>query len=321
MKEKWKKLLKKIKNPPLWAQLLTYGVTVVSAVGALLILLVEYTGNALEIVAYTLFGLAAISLSYSVYLIVRMIPRLKKLIILWTEKYEFTHSLLRNFGFRTIIFSIGSFLMSIAFGAFNAGMGIAYRSIWYGALATYYVCLALFRGGVLLYHKRRRGGRKGEEKGSRAEAFSRAKIYRNCGIILLILNVALSSAIAQMIFDDRGFSYAGWTIFAYAAYAFYKITMSVINLFRAKKQDDLTVQAVRNINLTDAAVSILALQTALLATFQTGEVNISLFNTLTGIAVSAVAVTLGIVMIVRGVRAMKRERITEEGEKTGGEQI
>ena len=50
MKEKWKKLLKKIKNPPLWAQLLTYGVTVLSAVGALLILLVEYTGNALEIV-------------------------------------------------------------------------------------------------------------------------------------------------------------------------------------------------------------------------------------------------------------------------------
>ena len=119
-----------------------------------------------------------------------------------------------------------------------------------------------------------------------------------------------------MIFDDQGFSYAGWTIFAYAAYAFYKITMSVINLFRAKKQDDLTVQAVRNINLTDAAVSILALQTALLASFQTDEVNISLFNTLTGIAVSAVSVTLGIVMIVRGVKAMRKERITKEGEET-----
>lgn len=319
MKEKWKKLLKKIKNPPLWAQLLTYGVTVLSAVGALLILLVEYTGNALEIVAYSLFALAAVSLAYSVYLIARMIPRLKKLITLWAEKYEFTHSLLRNFGFRTIIFSIGSFAMSIAFGAFNAGMCIAYRSIWYGALAAYYVCLALFRGGVLLYHKRRLGEKKGEKKGSHAEAFSRAKIYRNCGIVLLLLNIALSSAIAQMIFDDQGFSYAGWTIFAYAAYAFYKITMSVINLFRAKKQDDLTVQAVRNINLTDAAVSILALQTALLASFQTDEVNISLFNTLTGIAVSAVSVTLGIVMIVRGVKAMRKERITKEGEETRGE--
>ena len=126
-----------------------------------------------------------------------------------------------------------------------------------------------------------------------------------CGILLLILYAALSSAIAQMIFDDRGFSYKDWLIFAFAAYAFYKIIMAVRNAIKARRQDDLTIQAIREINLVDAAVSILALQTALLHTFGDGSVDISLFNTLTGSVVSIFSVGLSIMMIVRGHKKIK----------------
>ena len=298
MKFDFRALWKKILSPPTWAKILTFIVSIVSAAGALLMLLVEYENNALAIVAYTLFGIAGTSLAYSVYLLIPLFPKMKNGMIEWMEKREFTHLLLRNFGFRTVVFSVGSFLMSLLFSAFNAYMGIANRSIWYGALAAFYIALALIRGGVLTYHRSRMGKRESDE-------YVKAKVYRNSGIITLILNIALSSAIAQMIFSGAHFSYMGWTVFAYAAYAFYKITMSIISFIKAHKQTDLTVRAIRNINLVDALVSILALQTALLTMFSEGDINISLFNTLTGIAVSVLSVGIGIYMIISANQKMK----------------
>ena len=55
----------------------------------------------------------------------------------------------------------------------------------------------------------------------------------------------------------------------------------------------------------DALVSILALQTALLTMFSEGEVNISIFNTFTGIVVSLLSVGIGIYMIVSANKKMK----------------
>ena len=302
MKIDFRSLWKKILNPPTWAKVLTFIITLLSATLSLIMVALGLENGALAIISYILFGVAGVSLSYSVYLIIPLFPKMKRGIIAWMEKHEFTYLLLRNFGFRTVIFSIGSFLMSVLFSAFNAYMGIKNRSIWYGALAAFYIALAFLRGGVLAYHKSRIG------KKTQNDEYVKAKVYRNSGIITLILNIALSSAITQMIFSDAHFTYMGLTIFAYAAYAFYKITMSIIALIKAHKQDDLTVRAIRNINLVDALVSILALQTALLTMFSEDNVDISLFNTFTGIAVSVLSIGIGIYMIVSANKKMKELR-------------
>lgn len=312
MKIDFRALWKKILNPPTWAKVLTFIITLLSATLSIIMVALGLEDGALAIVAYILFAVAGVSLTYSVYLIIPLFPKMKSGIIAWMEKHEFTHLLLRNFGFRTVIFAIGSFLMSLLFSGFNAYMGIANRSIWYGALAAFYIALAFLRGGVLAYHKSRIG------KKMQNDEYIKAKVYRNSGIITLILNIALSSAIAQMIFSDAHFTYMGWTIFAYAAYAFYKITMSIIALIKAHKQTDLTVRAIRNINLVDALVSILALQTALLTMFSEGEVNISIFNTFTGIVVSLLSLGIGIYMIVSANKKM--EEIQKEN-KTNEQSI
>ena len=299
MKIDFRSLWKKILNPPTWAKVLTFIITLLSATLSLVMVALELENGALAIIAYILFGVAGVSLTYSVYLIIPLFPKMKSGLIAWMEKHEFTHLLLRNFGVRTVIFAIGSFLMSLLFSGFNAYMGIKNRSIWYGALAAFYIALAFLRGGVLAYHKSRIG------KKTQNDEYVKAKVYRNSGIITLILNIALSSAIAQMVFSDAHFTYMGWTIFAYATYAFYKITISIITFIRAHKQDDLTVRAIRNINLVDALVSILALQTALLTMFSKGEINISIFNTFTGIVVSSLSVGIGIYMIISANKKMK----------------
>ncbi len=295
-------LWKKILNPPTWAKVLTFIVTILSATLSLVIVCLGFENNVISIIAYALFGVAGLSLAYSVYLIIPLFPKLKRKLVSILEKREFTYLILRNFGFRTLIFAIGSFVMSVLFSGFNAYMGISNRSIWYGALSAFYIALAFLRGGVLVYHK----GRISNKEKVRDEDYLKAKVYRNSGIITLILNVSLSAAIAQMIFSSAHFTYMGWTVFAYAAYAFYKITTAIISFIRAQKQEDLTVRAIRNVNLIDALVSILALQTALLTTFSGEDINVSLFNTLTGIVVSVLSVAIGIYMIISGNNKIKK---------------
>lgn len=314
MKIDFRSLWKKFLSPPVWVKVLTFITTILSATISLVMVGLGLENGAFAIIAYILFGVAGISLAYSVYLMIPLFPKMKSGIIAWMEKYEFTHLLLRNFGFRTVIFAIGSFLMSLVFSGFNAYMGIKNRSIWYGALAAFYIALAFLRGGVLVYHKNRIGKKPLEQK----DEYVKAKVYRNSGIITLILNIALSVAIAQMIFSDAHFTYMGLTIFAYAVYAFYKITISIIALIKAHKQTDLTIRAIRNINLVDALVSILALQTALLSMFSEGEINISIFNTFTGIVVSLLSLGIGIYMIASANKKMKE---IQKGNKTNEQSV
>ena len=292
-----KKLLEKLKKPKGLTLVLTYLLTALFIALSMVMLFVDYEGNILSVIAYTAFGCAGVSLGYTVYTLVIYAPGMKGRILSLLSANEFTRRLLHNWGYRTIISSTVTFFIGIINSAFNAYLGISERSIWFGALAAYYIFLALMRAGLLIYHRKKRD--------FESEALLRGKKYTRCGLLLLILNAALSSAIAQMIFDDRGFEYKDWLIYAFAAYAFYKITMSIINAVKARRQDDLTIQAIREINIVDAAVSILALQTALLHTFGTDGVNVSLFNTLTGSAVSIFSMALSVYMIVKGHKTVK----------------
>ena len=283
---------------PCWLNiLLAIIILIVIAVSTVIMLTAEIKDTALEILKYCLFGLSAVGLAYSVCVFVFAVPKIKEMTLELFSRREITRRLISNWGFRTVITSTVAFVMSVINSFINAYLGISERSIWFGALAAYYIFLALIRSGLLVYHRKPRD--------YESEGLLRAKKYRRCGVLLLILNATLSSAIAQMIFDDRGFEYKDWLIYAFAAYAFYKVIMSVLNAVKARRQDDLTIQAIREINMVDSAVSILALQTALLHTFGDGSVNNSLFNTLTGSAVSIFSLTLSIMMIIRGTKIIK----------------
>lgn len=295
-----KKLLEKIKRPRGAFLVVSYILTLVFIATSMVMLLVDYEGSVLEVIAYVSFGLAAVSLAYSVYTVVIYAPSMKGRIMSLLEKNKYANRVIKNWGMRTLITSTFALAMGIFNSVLNAYLGITERSIWFGSLAAYYIFLAIMRSRLLIYHRK--------IKDYESEALIRAKRYIQCGILLLVLNVAISSAIAQMIFDDRGFQYKDWLIYAFAAYAFYKIIMSVVNAVKAGRQDDLTIRAIREINMVDAAVSILALQTALLHTFGDGTLDISMFNTFTGSAVSTFSLALSIIMIVRGSKMIKETK-------------
>ena len=243
---------------------------------------------------------------------------MKKRFLQWANKREVTRQIVSDFGARTIVFAIGSFALSIAYGAYNFTLCILETSVWYGVLAAYYILLASMRGGVITYHGKKRKAYK-SGKVVENEKIKGIKRYRNCGIMLVVMTFALMVAVLQMALIHRAFEHTGMMIYAAAAYTFYKVTMSIINIVKAKKQTDITVQAIRNINLADAMVSILALQTSMINAFGESEdmAHADALNGATGAAVCILVFALGIYMIVK---SQKQLRIEEsEGDELSEE--
>jgi len=298
---KIKEFLAKLESQKAWVKIVNYILAVAIIVFTLVLVCLGYSNN---IFAYLLYGIAAIALTYLVIITVFVIPKIKDGIIRTLKKHKFTNELLESYGYRSIIFAICSFIVNIAYAVFQGVIAILSHSIWFGALATYYIAISLIRGGIVAI------SRKKKNNNEELTLEKQVKSYRNCGIYLVLLNFALMGAVVQMVLSDQGFKYAGIMIYVMATYAFYKLGMSIYNLFKAKKHNDYTIQSIRNISFADALVSILALQTALLYAFSENY-QPYLPNSLTGGAVSIIIIGMGIFMIVRGQKKLKEI----EGEK------
>jgi len=191
-----------------------------------------------------------------------------------------------------------AFILNMAFAAFHGVLSFLERSVWFLMLAIYYASLAIVRGGIVMYQRR-------EGKSERAQL----KMYGRCGAFLVVISLALTVAVIQMVYINRTFSYTGLIIYAVAAYAFAKITVAIINLVKFKKNSDYAVRTKTNLNLANAMVSILALQTALLNEFSAGEVDPRIFNALSGSFVCLFTLGLGITMLVKSkikIKELKR---------------
>lgn len=286
-------------------------VYVFTAVAITAAMLAAVFGNGRGVLCYAAYALAALTLGYSVYTFVIYAPVVKHKLTNAAQKYAFTARLISQYGFRTVVFACFSFALSIAYVVFNAVIAVINHSVWYGALAAYYVLLTCLRGGILLYHRNKSKNSAGNNKDINAEnnaengaendslTMRRKQLskYKNCGVLLTVLPIALSAAIMQMLNDGAAFVHMDWTVYAFAAYAFYKIILAVYNVLKAKKADDMTVQALRNIGLADAMVTVLALQTSLLHAFSDGNNGVA--NAITGTVVCLLTFAIGVVMIIR----------------------
>ena len=66
MKIDFRALWKKIANPPIWAKILTFIVAILSATLSLVMVGLGLENGAVAVAGYILFGIAGISLAYSV---------------------------------------------------------------------------------------------------------------------------------------------------------------------------------------------------------------------------------------------------------------
>lgn len=270
--------------------------------------------------AYVVFACTAVFFAYAIYTIVRGVPALKAKVVERAKRHAFTNNLITDYGFRTIAFSVFSFVINVGFAVFNAVLGIVASSVWYGILAGYYICLSALRFGLLV------GGYKAKKRSADNSAlFSEYKLrlYRLCGVALFVLEVALAAAVTMMVLSDRPTAYTEIMAITSAAYTFYKIIFAIINLFKVRRLNDPLLQCFRNINLTDATVSLFSLQVTLVAVFsdESGVAPKSMrtLNAITGFTVCALTIFLGVFMIVRASGKLKNlQQRGDNGEKREG---
>lgn len=94
-------------------------------------------------------------------------------------------------------------------------------------------------------------------------------------------------------------------------YTFYKIIIAICNIIKVQKYCQPIWQSLKNINLADAAVSILSLQVALIATFSSDSKMLTM-NIVTGSVVSLGVIAIGLFMIVNSTKKIKLLKKQEE---------
>lgn len=285
----FKRAWNKIKTPNiLWLTLFYIGFVLLVAGTIFLVVLVKKQ----TVFHYILYFVSAISLSYFIYTIVIYAKKMKAGIVKILKKYKLTRILLTNYGYRTIIFSFFSFILNVAYVAFIGIFGILSRSEWYISIASYYLILSLTKGAV--FYNRKRNNTK----------LKQAKVYRYCGVMLIILTFVLSGILVLIYTANMSFKYAGIMLYAVAAYTFTYLILAIYNFFKVKKYDDLFIESIRNINLAKALVSVIVLQVAMFHAFSPQSQK-SAANAITGLAISVLILIVGIFMIIKANKIIK----------------
>ena len=264
-------------------------------VGISALSVIQSQGNLLpEIVGIPVYILAAMLLTAA---FICLYKDLKSGIIekffLTVKKNAFGAHFLEDYRFRTVLTTMPSFVINVAYTIYNGVIGVMNQSAWFITMAVYYSLLGIMR--YCAVHTERKISRMEDQKLIRKKEMA---VIKTDGILLLLLNLALSGVVLLTIAKGRAKAYSEIIAISIAAYTFYKITMAVINMVKVRKMQSPILITIRNIGVADALVSMLTLQMTMLVSFQgTDGLNADRMNGITGLAVCLLISALGISMI------------------------
>lgn len=153
----------------------------------------------------------------------------------------------------------------------------------------------------------------------RDDRVSEWKRYRFCGIVLLFMNQALAAIVVIVVKHNKGFEYAGFLIYAMALYAFYAVITFGINVIKFRKYGRPVMSAAKVINLTAALVSMLSLETAMLAQFGGDEVIFrQIMTSATGTGVCVTVLGMAVFMIAKSTKVINN---INQDETAGGNDL
>lgn len=200
----------------------------------------------------------------------------------------------------------GTLIWNTAYALLQLGMGFWHHSFWFYSLAGYYISLAVMRFFLLLYTSRHKAGE---------NMLKELKKYRTCGVVFLVMNLALSLMIFFMVYWNRTFNHHEITTIAMATYTFTAMTFAIINTVRYKKYNSPVYSAAKAISLASACVLMLTLESTMLTTFGDGTMSLSerkIFLGISGGVISAFVIAMAVYMIVKSTKKIKLLKAKEQ---------
>lgn len=227
------------------------------------------------------------------------VPHIIKIAKKFKENNRYIRQWTGDVRLRMKITLICNVIWNCGYATLQLCLGIYHHSAWFYFLTGYYASMAIMRL-FLARHTLRFGY--GE---SMAEEIKR---YRICGIMLLLMNLALSGMMLYMIRGEREVLHNEITTIAMAAYTFTSFAMAITGAVRYRKYNSPVYSATKAISLASATVSVMTLENTMLSTFRSEGMTTrtrQIFMTLTGIGIASFIVTMAIYMIIKSNREIK----------------
>ncbi len=254
-------------------------------VSAVLLIYTFVRGREYSAIGYVSYLLSAYALTIVCVRIPSIIRRTKRFI----HKTETAHKYFTDDTFRIGVSLYTSLTVNSIYASIKLFTGLFYKSLWFITLAVYYIMLTFMRFLLLRQINSNNIGN---------DYIAELKVYRICGVILLFMNVALSIIVTMVVVKNKGFKYFGILIYVMAAYTFYTTINSIVNVVKYHKLNSPVLSAAKTTNLVAALVSMLSLETAMVAQFGDDEIFRRNITAVTGAVVCFVVLGTAIYMIV-----------------------
>ena len=210
--------------------------------------------------------------------------------------------LMSDKAFRQRCFIYWNTFISFVMVVFYVITGVHYMSKWFMALAGYNFIIMLIRGNLSYrVFSFKRKGFKGK-KLYRKEWVA----FRDCGIMLLILNIVINIMSIQMTFENQYFPYHPALIMSIALFALYRFITGFMNLKKYRDDPNLVLFASKNVDFVIGWMAMYTLQTTLLSLLPENSPHRFWANIITGNIVILIAIIVAIRMIVSSIRTINR---------------
>lgn len=248
-----------------------------------------------SVVAYASYGLSA----YTLTVLCLRVPHIIRFVKRFQNDNRLVQRLLNDARLRVKLSLYGSLLWNTAYAIFQLGLGFYHASVWFYAMAAYYLLLAIMRFFLLRHTRTYEPGEQMQRELQR---------YRATGWALLVMNLALGVILFFIVYWGRTFRHHEITAIAMAAYTFTALTVAIVNTVKYRKYNSPVFSAAYVINLAAALVSMLTLETTMLTAFgsESEESFRKLMLTLTGVVVLLLVAVIAIGMVIRGSKKLKQ---------------
>ena len=285
----WKKLGKALLFPHIAVMLLLIPVATAFLIYSMAVLGTE------SAVAYISYVLAAYTLTIWCF----KIPTLIKFFKTFKNENKYARRWQDDTRLRVNVSLYGSLAWNALYGILQLWLGFYHHTFWFYSLGAYYICLGVMRFFLVRHTRKFAPGEKMQTELVK---------YRACGIVFLLMNLALALIIFFMVYWNRTFQHHMITAIAMAAYTFTALTTAIVNVIKYRKYNSPVFSASKAISLAAALVSMLTLESTMLTTFSDGTMTAIERKWMlgaTGGVVSLLIVATAIYMIVVGTNKLK----------------
>ena len=289
MNNKLKNIVKAVVFPPKWFCLI-FGIVSVTCSVVILVCSCQIVWLSYICYALSLLGLW--------YLIIAVVIPLWKKANAALYRIPVMKRYRRDAVFRLRINLYFGLIFNIAYALFKLIFGIYYHSMWFIAIAFYYMVLICIKAYPVCHDIRIV---RSKQEAAIEEEW---RIYRITGWLLMLLNIGLIGIGTLVVYKNQSYDYPGFLIFAMAAYTFYCIVSAIICVSKALKSSGPLLATTKYIDLCLAVIAMYTLQTAMLATFSNG-MNARIPNAVTGAVAAIIVTVIAVSMILKASKQIK----------------